>query len=259
MKKRSRGLEHGFSLVEVLLVLLILGVVSGALLQQVAIVQQRASTEQLKVDDFQQARDFVDQFFRDINQAGYPNLHMVDTSSASWSPALYQQTTYGWASKYINDGRLAVGLVKIDATEIRFEGDANGDGNIESIIYKVNGSGTCSLCLQRSQADKAANGDPIAGQTQNWGTEVNDVVNGSAIFTYFKADGTKVTALPVDYTTSGGAQTLASIKTIQISLTVRNNNVVDPRTRQPIETSFEGEVSLNNCNMGASGQAMSCN
>jgi prepilin-type N-terminal cleavage/methylation domain-containing protein len=259
MKKRNQRAEHGFSLIEVLLVLLILGIVSGALLQQVATVQQRASTEQYKVDDFQQARDFVDQFFRDINQAGYPNLRMVDTTSGSWSPTLYQQSTYGWASPYIIDGRLAMGMVKIDSNEIRFEGDANGDGKIESIIYKVNGSGTCSLCLQRSQADKATNGDPINGQSQDWGTEVNDVVNTSAIFSYFKADGTQVTGLPIDYKTNAGAQILASIKTIQISLTVRNNNVVDPKTRQPIETSFEGEVSLNNCNMAASGQAMSCN
>jgi len=250
MKKRRLGVEQGFSLVEVLLVLLILGVVSGALLQQVAVVQQRASTEQLKVDDFQQARDFVDQFFRDINQAGYPNLRMFDTTTGgTWSPQL--------SSTVINDSRLAAGLVKIDSNEIRFEGDANGDGNIESMIYKINGSGTCTLCLQRSQVDKAT-GSPLS-QSQNWGTEVNDVVNTSALFTYFKADGTQVTGLPLDISTTSGAQTIASVKTIQISLTVRNNNVVDPKTRQPIETSFEGEVSLNNCNMAASGQAMSCN
>lgn len=252
---KNRVGERGFSLVEVLLVLLILGIVSGALLQQVATVQQRASTEQLKVDDFQQARDFVDQFFRDINQAGYPNLRMFDTSSVSWSPCMGSGCTP--AVPLVNDSRMAVGLVKIDSNEIRFEGDANGDGNIESMIYKINGSGTCTLCLQRSQVDKAT-GSPLT-QSQNWGTEVNDVVNSSAIFTYYKADGTKVTGLPLDISTSAGAQTIASVKTIQISLTVRNNSVVDPKTRQPIETSFEGEVSLNNCNMAASGQAMSCN
>jgi hypothetical protein len=147
--------------------------------------------------------------------------------------------------------------VKIDSNEIRFEGDANGDGNIESIIYKLNGSGTCTLCLQRSQVDKAT-GSPLS-QSQSWGTEVNDVVNASALFTYYKSDGTKVTGLPLDISTTSSAQTIASVKTIQISLMVRNNNVVDPKTRQPIETSFEGEVSLNNCNMAASGQSMSCN
>jgi hypothetical protein len=173
---------------------------------------------------------------------------MVDTTSLSWSPAL--------ASPLINDNRMAVGLVKIDANEIRFEGDMNGDGVVQSVIYMLNGSGSCALCLQRSQVDKIS-ADPLAGQTQNWGTEVNDVIN-SATFSYFKADGTQVTALPVDISTAGGALIIASIKTIQVSLTIRNNAVMDAKTKQPIETTFQGEVSLNNCSMAASGAPMSC-
>jgi len=86
---------------------------------------------------------------------------------------------------------------------------------------------------------------------------VNDVIS-NPIFSYFKADGTQVTALPVDLSTAGGPQTLASIKTIQVSLLIRNNSVLDPKTRQPIETTFQGEVSLNNCSMAASGAPMSC-
>ena len=81
-------------------------------------------------------------------------------------------------------------------------------------------------------------------------------------FKYFLTDGTQVTTLPVDYTTQAGAQTLASVKTIQINLTIRNPKVMDQRTGQPIETTFEGEVSLNNCSMAAVGaytQGMSCN
>jgi hypothetical protein len=100
--------------------------------------------------------------------------------------------------------------------------------------------------------------DPLTGQTTNWGTEVNDVISNPT-FSYFKADGTQITALPVDISTASGAQTIASIKTIQISLTIRNNSVTDPKTHQPIETNFEGEVSLNNCSMAASGAPMSCN
>jgi hypothetical protein len=62
----------------------------------------------------------------------------------------------------------------------------------------------------------------------------------------------------VDLSTAGGALILASIKTIQVSLLIRNNSVLDPKTRQPIETTFQGEVSLNNCSMAASGAPMSC-
>ncbi|HEY1937333.1 MAG TPA: prepilin-type N-terminal cleavage/methylation domain-containing protein [Candidatus Angelobacter sp.] len=250
--QRSRKIRTnqagGFSLIELLVVLLIIGVVSGAIYAQMAAVQQRGRTEQVKLDYMQESRDFVDQFFRDINQIGYPNSRMVDTTSASWVPAL--------SSPLTNDNRLAVGLVKADAQEIRFESDIAGTGKVQTVVYRLNGSGTCALCFQRSQTDKVS-GDPLTGQTQNWGTEINDVVNPT-IFSYFKADGTQVTGLPVDTSTSAGAQTLASIKSIQINVRVQNPAVKDPKTGQPIEMTFEGEVSVNNCSMVANGQPMSC-
>ena len=241
--------QKGFSLIEMLVVVLILGIVSAGLFVQIDAAQQRAFTEQVKLDNLQEARDFVDQFFRDINQIGYPNSRMIDTTVV-WSPPL--------ASPLINDNRLAIGLVKIDVNEIRFEGDMNGDGVVQSVVYMVNGSTTCALCLQRSQVDKVS-ADPLNGQTPIWGTSVNDVIN-SPVFSYYKADGMPIptSSLPVDISSAGGAQTIASIKTIQISLIVRNNNVVDPKTRQPIETTFQGQVSLNNCSMAASGAPMSC-
>lgn len=239
----------GFTLLEMMVVILILGIIIGAVFSQMGTAQQRMSTEQVKLDDFQQARDFVDQFFRDINQIGDPNFRLFDTTGGTWSPAL--------ASPLINDSRFAIGLVKIDNNSIQFEGTVNGIGNVQSVIYMVNGSGACTLCLQRSQVDKIT-ANPLTGQATNWGTEVNDVAS-NPIFKYFLADGTQITTLPVDISTTSGAQTIAGIKTIQINLTIRNPQVMDQKTGQPIETTFEGEVSLNNCSMAASGQALSCN
>src|ERR1700719_5016980 len=260
MKTRNlaRRLQHGFSLIEMMLVVAIMGVISAGILSQMNEAQQRGYSEQVKLDNFQEARDFVDQFFRDINQIGYPSSRLVDTTSLTWAPALTTQATYAWANTYIFDNRMAMGFVKIDANAVQFEGAMIGNGVVQSIIYQINGSGSCNLCLQRSQVDKAS-ASPLTGQATNWGTEVNDVLS-NPIFSYFKADGTQIpnASLPIDISTSAGAQTLASIKTIKISLTIRNNSVIDRKTSQAIETNFEGEVSINNCSMATTGRPESC-
>jgi len=212
------------------------------------------------LDNMQEARDFVDQFFRDINEIGYPNIRMVDTNplTSVWAPPLTTPATYAWNNAYANDNRFAIGLVKIDNTGIIFEADTNGDGNVQSVSYQLNGTGACALCLQRSQVAKVP-GNSLLGQTPNWGTEVNDALN-PIIFTYFKADGTQIpsASLPLDISTLAGAQTLASIKTIKISLLISNPTVTDMKTGQVIQTSFEGEVSLNNCSMATANQQTSC-
>ena len=266
-QRTDKGLakQGGFTLLELMLVVAILSLIIAAVFSQLGAAQQRLATEEIRLDDFQQARDFVDQFFRDINQIGTPNMQILDTTQ-TFSPALTTQTSYTYANSYINDNRMAMGLVKIAPDQIWFEGSMNGNGTVQQVIYKVNGSGTCSLCLQRSQFDKAT-ADPLLtmsnSSNQNWGTEVNDIVTNNAVslFRFFKYDGTEVVppSSGLAYTSSqANAQTLADVKTIQINLTIRNNNVTDKKTGLPIETSFEGEVSLNNCSMAATGMNMSC-
>lgn len=231
--------ELGFSLVEMLIVIAILATVTGGIFLQLDTAQQRISTEQTKVDNFDEARDFVDQFFRDINLIGYPNQRMV-----SFLPA---NLTTAWANSNV-----AVGLVKVDANSIWFEGDVSGTGQVQSIQYMINGNAAtspCLLCLQRSQVAKANGVDPES-QGTNWGTEVNDVIT-TPIFTYFDTSGNQITTLPQDIDNNGAV--IASIKTIHINLTIQNNAVLDPKTKQPIQSTFEGEVSINNCSMGATG------
>jgi prepilin-type N-terminal cleavage/methylation domain-containing protein len=237
---RNSGNTHqqGSTLVELMVAIAILAVVTGGILAQLGTAQQRLSAEQVKVDNFDEARDFVDQFFRDINQIGYPNGRIV-----SFAPTLA-------------DTRVAVGLVKISATSIWFEGDINGSGVVQEVQYQINGSGNCTLCFQRSAVPKIA-GNPLTGQSAaDWGTEVNDLTT-TTIFTYYDANGNQIVTVPADINSNG--TTLASVKTIHIALSIQNNAVMDPKTGQPIQTNFEGEVSLNNCSMAASGiSPMSC-
>jgi hypothetical protein len=72
----------------------------------------------------------------------------------------------------------------------------------------------------------------------------------SPIFTYFDTAGAAV-SVPKDINSNGNI--LATVKTIHINLTIQNNANVDPKTGQAIQTSFQGEVSLNNCSMAAAG------
>lgn len=241
----NRHNEQGASLIELMVGLAILAVITAGIFSQLNAATQRIATEQAKVDNFDEARDFVDQFFRDINQIGYPDGHIAATST-------------------ISDLRVAVGLVKIGPTSIAFEGDINGSGVVQQVQYQINGSGTCALCFQRSAVAKVTGTDPLTQLTTNtpdWGTEVNDLTNTAAtpIFTYFKVDGSQIAVPSAGLDMINNGSTIAAVKTIHISLTIQNNQVTDPKTGQPIQTSFEGEVSLNNCSLAAAGVApMSC-
>ena len=107
--------QRGFSLLELLLVIAILSLIVGAVFSQMGDAQQRLNAEETKLGDFQEARDFVDQFFRDINQVGTPNIRMFDPTQ-TFTPALLTQTGYSWTSPYINDSRFAIGLVRSTTT-----------------------------------------------------------------------------------------------------------------------------------------------
>ena len=241
----TRQNTRGATLVELMVALAILGLVTAGIFGQLGAATQRISAEQTKVDNFDQARDFVDQFFRDINQIGYPNGRIVSFLPMNNLPLAQQ------------DSRVAVGLVKISPTSIWFEGDINGTGIVQEIQYQINGSGTCTWCLQRSAVAKVV-GNPLTGQSApDWGTEVNDLIT-PVIFTYFDGNGAPINVSPWKDINNNGT-VLASVKTIHISLTIQNNQVLDPKTGQALQTSFEGEVSLNNCSLAATAvPPMSC-
>ena len=236
--------QLGFSLLELMIVVLILSVITGAVFSQISLVQQRARTEQSKLDIFQESREFMDQLGRDLHQTGYPNIRMFDTSG--WSPALNATP--------MNDSRLAAGLLKIAPDEIIFEGDVDGDGQVDVLDYKLipaSGGNNCP-CLQRSQVLKSTGGTVFSTEVQNVQTAGT---TADPIFVAYKSDGTAVSS--ADTTTAGGLTTLANIKTIQITLEVKSS-IVDPKTQQAPETSLGAIVTFGNCSMAATGQSMSC-
>ena len=242
--QNQNRLQAGFALIELLLVVLLLSVIAGAVLSQVNGVQQRARAEQVKLDIFQESREFMDQLVRDLHQAGYPNIRMFDTST--WSPALNANP--------MNDTRLAAGLTKIAPDEIIFEGDVDGDGQVDVLDYKwipASGGNNCP-CVQRSQVQKSTGGTAFSTAVQN---VQSAGTTADPIFVAYKADGTTVSS--ADTATAGGLPTLANIKTVKINLKVKAK-VVDPKTWVAPEVSLGSVVTLPNCSQAAGGQSMSC-
>jgi len=219
-----------------------MSIVMAAIFSQITLVQQRARTEQAKLDIFQESREFMDQLVRDLHQTGYPNIRMFDTSL--WAPALNAVPR--------NDSRLAAGLTKIAPDEVVFEGDVNGSGLVSVLDYKLQPAGNNCPCLQRSQVLKSVGGT-------NFSTAVQNIQNAGTvadpIFVAYLSDGTVVNS--ADTTTAGGLLSLAGIKTIKITLRVRANTV-DLQTAQAPETSLNAVVNLGNCSLAANGQYMSC-
>src|SRR6201997_5723009 len=83
MNKVHKNVERGFSLIELMVVCLVLVIVLGGVFRIINHVMQRSQVEQVKVDLTQQAREFVDDFERDVHQAGYPNCRMISTPGAA--------------------------------------------------------------------------------------------------------------------------------------------------------------------------------
>jgi Tfp pilus assembly protein PilW len=241
MKKAN---QRGTTLIEMMIVILILMIILTAVFEVINMAQQRTTTEQSKLDMFQQGREFMDQMSRDLHQAGYP------------SPRNFLSTGVLTASPIFNDLHTAVGVVKVSTGDLWFEGDVDGAGSVSVVRYHLDASTTNGCpCLKRSQLPKIS-ANPYSGQTTEvYQVEVQGVQNTS-IFSAFAwgATGTPV-SLPIDFTNN--ANTMAAIDTIQAVVTLQAP-IQDPKTGIKPVTTLVVTSKLNNCSQAATGFAMSC-
>ena len=185
MKRKNEIRRHqkGFSLIELMTVVVILMLVTGVVFQQIDLVQKRARSEDVKMDLTQESREFVDQMVRDLHTSGYPNKRMYLVNLVTTS-----------------DNRNAVGLVQVTATSLWFEGDVDGDGQVDSIQYQLQApGGRCPCTIRRSQVVKVNGTAPMA-QASNFNQEVNNVINSGGAF---PIGGTSPPGLPVPDTLYG--------------------------------------------------------
>lgn len=242
-RQLTQDRARGFSLIELMVVIVMISLVMAAVLSQVRQVQQRSTAEQGRVDDFQQARDFMAQVVRDGRQMGYPNSHNFDTSN----PLVWVTAPLSY------DSRLAAGLIKLTPTELDFSGDMDGSGNVEIVSYKINGDGACANCMERAQVNKAT-GSPLTQATTigNYVEEVQNVQNaGSAtapIFSAFDASGNLI-ALGAGIDMIANPTTVAQVRAIRVNLDVANPTSVDPQTKKQLESDITGTIQIVNCSM----------
>ncbi len=218
MKNKKHSRQSGFTLIEMLLVVLLLSIVVGAVFSQIDRAQVRYRVEDQKVDLTQQEREFIDQFTRDLHQAGYPSAAMYGGSATA--------------------NQVALGVTSLSSNDIVFEGDVDGDGAVDTVEYSYfDGSGWTSSapnpcpCIRRSQLAKGA-----AGPATTY-TQVQNVI-GTSFFTAFDVGGNSIT-LPAS------AGNLSKIKTVQLTLTTQGV-VQDNDAHKSIQVTMTGMARLVN-------------
>lgn len=227
--------QRGFTLAEVMVSLFILTVVSGAVFEQINRMQKKSSSEAMKLDMNQQARDFLDQTVRDLHMAGYP------------SASMYSNPT-------LDTSKVASGLVSVSPTQVLMEGDVNNDGTVYSvkIWYVANDPNDSNCpCIRRSAIGKNQQDSFNQPITANY-TETTGVLppgqgagqSGEDLFTYYDQNGGAVVIGPgVDISTPANQALISSIKTVKINLSLLSGRDIDSNTL--LRTSMSATARVN--------------
>lgn len=200
----------GFTLLESMICVLLIMVVVGAVFSQMRKAQASYRVEGQKVDLTQQEREFIDQFARDLRQAGYPGPYTVGVT-----PPVP-----------LNDVRISAGVTAISPNSLTLEGDLDNSGKVQIVTYSYNNSTNFPCpCIQRTVATK----DGILAPATY--TEVQNMVDPGAqgIFLAYDANGNAQPGLAL--TLPAGATTkdanylqLHQIKSVRVTFTLQGQS-----------------------------------
>jgi prepilin-type N-terminal cleavage/methylation domain-containing protein len=233
MNRHKANTRKGFSLIEMMMVVFILAILVGAMFRQIDRAQTRYSVETRKLDLTQQNRDFIDQFTRDLHQAGYP------------SPVTYGNRVD------LSSNLTAAGIWYISQTDLRMEADVDGTGVVEIAYHyddgTAGGPNNCP-CMKRASAPKAPNIMPWA-QMPNpvYYAQVENIVPpvaGQPLFIAYSDSGAAIdltTAKVLDSAslTAPTYQFLHTIRNVGIQFTTQaQGNDLD--TKKSIQVTMSG-------------------
>jgi prepilin-type N-terminal cleavage/methylation domain-containing protein len=174
MNRPSESTESkGFTLLELLVVLLVFTFIIGGVFNVLGQSQKRYQFEQDVAESQQMARNCIEIMEREIRLAGFPKTSYYDSA-------------LGWTAS--NSNRVARKFVApsgttTSPTHMVFEGDIDEDGIVEVVEYRLN-----SGALERSAVDKPAGGGA-------WVSAFRAVAQNAsaASFNYFDSSGTATT------------------------------------------------------------------
>lgn len=247
MTMRKQNRQSGFSLLEMLVVVLIFGIITGVVFQLLDLTQRRYYVESAVLDSFQGARLAIDQLTRDIHSSGYPPANQFMAAVAAANP---QRVAIPFAFSPGYPVSCNMGVCRTpNQWDLIVEGNPDPTvpgSTVQWIRYRLNGR-----TLERGAVAKVAGGvDPAVATAAgaNMVPFVENVVNNTTaaemtqirtfypamfpgntpvpVFTYMCQVGTNPLAVCT------GANTPRDIREVNITLIVRSP-ADELRNRQP--------------------------
>jgi len=186
--------QRGFSLMEMLIVIVVMFIVFAVVFKSADMFQQRGAAEVEKVDSVQAARDFMDTVNRDIHDAGFPPMQ-VNPSNTVGPAANACAGAPTLACSCVGNPNIACGIIYYTPTKVQYEGDLDGTGTVYVVTLQVapNANGNCPCILQRGVVTKT---QFLANVQPTYYTEVNGLLNSG--------NWAGVTTYPVSVTGGNG-------------------------------------------------------
>ena len=264
---QERAGNKGFSLIELMVVMAVMVVIMGAVFKSINLTQQRSSSEAVKLDLTQQAREFMDQVTRDMRSAGYPNSRNMTKGATDpvYAGACPDLSTNSLTSPC--DPTNGTGLIRVTYNSLWFAGDVDGTGNgngtaqVKIVKYDYVPNGIGCPCLTRTEYLRNTYQDPVQDAQNNNATpqlEIQGVQNGTSfadpIFTAYDPTTGNAINQTIDFTNN--ASTIANVNSMRIVLAVQSQHK-DSTGQYPI-TRVVSTIGLTNCSEALGGLTLSC-
>lgn len=246
--------QRGFSLIEILVVVAVFTIVTGAVFLLLDTAQQRYRAESERLDAFQGARIALDQIVRDVHSAGYPSIRSVNAVQLA-NPAVATRVAFPFAW---DPGYSAVpcvvgaGCRVPSPTELIVETDVDPENNngVEWVRYSLQNN-----TLFRAVVSKQMGVNPLIATQAGMIPYVENVMNSATAAEMAQIQASYPTMFPGNaqvpvfrYRVQPGRPSNPQfIRDVEITLIVRSQGL-DPKTQQPYVVTLTGLARRVNAN-----------